>query len=472
MSPRTASVGITAIVVLIFAALLPAHEGHDHGGGQGKVYDPDAPRTVSPETAATIGLKTVEVDFGPVEEAVELTGVVKAVPDRHHVLTSRTAGRIVVVHVQAGDRVKSGDILVEIDSPEQARNIFEARKIEADYQKLLVESTRATGKIEQLTVEMQTAEQAAELADAEVKRLETAGQAVSLNLLSEKKTVAIQSRGQARLRKVEMDLARKEAEALTNQASALRLSRDALLAVSNIDPQQAEIVLPGGPPKPGTNPGANPEAALNLIRLRSPIEGVVVARTVRPGQGIAAGETLLEVADHNQMQIEGEVPESLLPRLTKVPQADVRIRLEAQQDRVVPGKVRFISPTIDPNKRTAHLQIVADNTDGFLREGAYVNLAVVLRKTKDAVVVPKSAVLEDGPRVFVYVKDGDVYKKQDIQPGAVNDQIIEVLKGLAPGDVVVAQGAYSLTQLRPKAVAKPSTPAAKKPASDGHDHEH
>jgi len=465
MSPRTAFFALTTTICLIVASLVFAHEGHVHGGAQGNSTDPDAPRSVSPETAATIGLKTVEVNVGPIEEVVQLTGVVKAVPDRHHVIAPRTAGRIIVVHVQAGDRVKSGDVLVEIDSPEQARNIFEARKIEADYQKLLVDSTRALGKIEQLSVELQIAEQATELADAEVKRLESAGQAVSLNLLSEKKSVALQARGLVKFKKVEVDLARKEAEALSNQASALRLSRDALLAVSNIDPQQADIALPGEPSKPG----ANPDAALNLIRLRSPIEGLVVARTVRPGQGISAGETLLEVADHTQMQIEGEVPESLLPRLVKVPQADVRIRLESQPGDVVAGKVRFISPTIDPNKRTAHVQIIADNPDGYLRAGAYVTLAVILRKTKDAVVVPRSAVLEDGPRVFVYIKDGDVYRKQDIQPGAINDQSVEVLSGLAPGDVVVSQGAYSLTQLRPKAAAKPSAEPAKKPAADGHE---
>lgn len=466
MRPRTTFIAVAAAIALIAVSLVLAHEGHDKGGGQG--YDPDAPRTVSPETAATIGLKTAEVDFGPVEEVVELTGIVKAVPDRHHVITSRSAGRIVVVPVQAGDLVKAGDVVVEIDSPEQARNIFEARKIEVDYRKLLIESVRAAGRIEQLTVEMQIAEQSAELADAEVKRLESAGQAVSLNLLSEKKGVALLARGQARLKKVELELAGKEAEAFANQASALRLSRDALLAVSNIDPQQADLALPNG----NADPGSNPDVKLNLIRLRSPIDGLVVARTVRPGQGIAAGETLLEVANHSQMQIEGEVPESLISRLAKVPQADVRIRLEAQPDRVVPGKVRFISPVIDPNKRTAHVQILADNSDGYLREGAYVTLAVILRKTKDAVVTAKSAVLEDGPRVFVYVKDGDTYKKQDIEPGAVNDQTIEVLKGLAPGDVVVTQGAYSLTQLRPKVVPKAPAASGSKPAGDGHDHVH
>ncbi|RIK56031.1 MAG: hypothetical protein DCC63_18365, partial [Nitrospira sp.] len=59
--------------------LLYAHEGH--GGKEIGPYDLDAPRQVSPETAAHIGLKTAEIDFGPVEDTLPLSGVVRAVPD-------------------------------------------------------------------------------------------------------------------------------------------------------------------------------------------------------------------------------------------------------------------------------------------------------------------------------------------------------------------------------------------------------
>ena len=52
---------------------------------------------------------------------------------------------------------------------------------------------------------------------------------------------------------------------------------------------------------------------------------------------------------------------------------------------------------------------------------------------------------------FVFIKSGEIFKKQDINPGVADDRVVEVLAGLAPGDVVVTQGAYSLTQLRPKA---------------------
>jgi len=59
----------------------------------------------------------------------------------------------------------------------------------------------------------------------------------------------------------------------------------------------------------------------------------------------------------------------------------------------------------------------------------------------------------DGPMHFVFVKEGDLYKKQDINPGARDDRVVEVLEGVLPGDVIVTRGAYSLTQLRPGAGA-------------------
>jgi len=68
------------------------------------------------------------------------------------------------------------------------------------------------------------------------------------------------------------------------------------------------------------------------------------------------------------------------------------------------------------------------------------------------------------------VKERDnVFKKRDIVPGAGDDRVVEVTKGLVPGDVVVIQGAYSLTQLRPKAVAA-APPAGEPAAADGQTH--
>ncbi len=121
---------LVATCFMMWAGATLAHEGH--GGKEVGAYDLDAPRRVSPETAAHIGLETAEVDFGDVEEVLQLLGIVRHAPDRYWSITTRTAGKVLAVHVQVGDRVQKGDLLIDIDSPELARNIYEVRKLEVD----------------------------------------------------------------------------------------------------------------------------------------------------------------------------------------------------------------------------------------------------------------------------------------------------------------------------------------------------
>ncbi|MEK7756308.1 MAG: efflux RND transporter periplasmic adaptor subunit, partial [Planctomycetota bacterium] len=252
---------------------------------------------------------------------------------------------------------------------------------------------------------------------------------------------ALKARGEAELKSVDLTVAVKETEALKNQAEALRLSRHALSAIANVEPsQQAAVTQP------------TDDQPINLVRLLSPADGVVVERKARTGHWAVAGETLLAVADYSVVQIEGELPESLIPRVVSRSSDKVRVKVPADSNYLSEGRIKFISPVLDEIKRTAHVLIEASNTDGSLRDAMFVDLAIVLREGKTAVVVARSSVIQDGPVHFVFVKSGDnVYQKQDIEPGLSNDQLVEVLSGLAPGDVVVTQGAYSLTQLRPKA---------------------
>lgn len=449
-------IGLVLIGSLVVWPILGlGHEGH--GGKEVGAYDLDSPRTVSAETAAHIGLQTAEVDFGSLEDVLLLTGIVQAAPDLHWSISTRTAGKVLKIHKQIGDSVRRGDLLAEIDSPELARNIYEARKLESEYQKLLVDVVRSEGRLSQLRVEVENAKESAELVESELRRLEAAGSAaVSLNVISERRAGAIRAKGEARLKAIDLDVAIPETAALKLQADALRLSRDALLAVSNIEPnQERSTTQPAG------------DAPMNFVRLFAPADGVVIERSGRPGHWAAAGESLLEIADFSSVLIEGELPESLISRVTNRSSDAVRVRTSADPAFVGIGRTKFISPMLDQVKRTAHVLIETPNERSVLRGGMFVDLAIVLREEKTAVVVPKSAVVQDGPMHFVFLKAGEVYKKQDITPGLSNDQVVEVLNGLAPGDIVVTQGAYSLTQLRP---AAPVTMAAAPPATETHKH--
>ena len=99
----------------------------------------------------------------------------------------------------------------------------------------------------------------------------------------------------------------------------------------------------------------------------------------------------------------------------------------------------------------------------------WVDLAIIQREVKEALVVPRTAMVVQGPLHFVFVQNGDQYEKQDITPGVTDDRYVEVKDGLFPGDVIVTEGAYSLTHLKPKG-SSTSTPTGN--MSDGHSHQH
>ena len=171
----------------------------------------------------------------------------------------------------------------------------------------------------------------------------------------------------------------------------------------------------------------------------------------------------MQIADYSEVQILGELPEAEVDRLGKPSDQVVRIYTTSPDRPVATGTMRFISPEVDQMKRTLHAIIIANNKDGSLRNGMYVNLAVVLREQKQAVVIPPSAVLQDGPASYVFLKVGQLFKRKEITPGARSDRFVEVKKGLVPGDVIVTQGAYSVSQLRGTSSAPATPPAAPKP---------
>ena len=136
-----ACAALTALVLLALPLPLSAHEGH--GKGEVAPYDLDTPRSVSPETAAHIGLKTAEVDFGTVEEVSRLVGVVRPFPDAVAALTTRSAGTVVTVTVQPGDAVLKGQVVAEVDSPQLAQYVYESNRLDSEYYQLLGEVARA-----------------------------------------------------------------------------------------------------------------------------------------------------------------------------------------------------------------------------------------------------------------------------------------------------------------------------------------
>ena len=309
---------ISLAVVALIALTLPvfAHEGH--GKGEVAPYDLDTPRKVSPETAAHIGLQTAEVDFGPVEEVLRLVGVVKPLPNSIAAITPRIAGTVLKITVQVGDTVQRGDLIAEINSPELAQYIYEARKLDTEYFELLGEVAGAASKVEALSVRVEASAQHASIVKAEYERLQTNDGAIAINVLSEKQVAAVQADSEAKLREIERLLAEQQLESMNKQAESMQDSRDALgevIALIRDGAVETRITAAGEMNLMLAGDDDAGRGRSGLIRLYAPINGVVIARTVIAGEGIEAGQTLVAVANYSRVQIEGELPESLVERL-------------------------------------------------------------------------------------------------------------------------------------------------------------
>lgn len=450
--------GAAVVVSIVFLPTVFAHEGH--GKPTGATFDPNAPKKVSEATAAAIGLQTAEVDFGSVEDVVRLTGVVAARPDSHFAIAPAFPGVVRSVMVQPGDTVRKGDVLAEVDSPELAKAVYDVQRLEAEIERLLAEATRAESQAAAAAIEAPAAVKGAEIAEAEVERLRTAGETVAANLLAQRSADALKLRTDASLRGVAVTQARAEVESLRRQAAATKSAADALRAT--LPPEHA-----GGP------------AAPRSLRFLAPVDGVVVSRNALIGQGVAAGATILSVGNFTAVQVQGEVPEALIPRLASADNATVRVRSGLGGESIGEGAMRFLSPVIDATKRTAHVLIDVDNPSGALRPGQFVDLVVVLSRNDAAVVVPASAIVREGPLQYVFVRDGkgeDVtFRKRDVATGVRDDRVVEITQGLVPGDVIATSGAFGLSQLRGFVAvdATQAADAASTPATgDGHGHKH
>ena len=177
------------------------------------------------------------------------------------------------------------------------------------------------------------------------------------------------------------------------------------------------------------------------VTLRSPVGGFVVEKNVLQGQRIMAGDQLYKVADLGTVWVEGEVFEQDLPSVRLGQRAVAEV--EAVPGQEFPGRITYVYPTVNPETRTARVRVELANPRLRLKPGMYATLR--LTGTSGAVVltVPRTAVLSTGERNLVFVKrpDGKLEPRL-VELGATTDDRLQILRGLAAGDTVVASATF------------------------------
>ncbi|MBI4772633.1 MAG: efflux RND transporter periplasmic adaptor subunit [Deltaproteobacteria bacterium] len=199
------------------------------------------------------------------------------------------------------------------------------------------------------------------------------------------------------------------------------------------------------------------EAELNIVNeqlenceLPSPLTGRVTKKLSEVGEVVGPGTPVALLTEMDPILVKAAAPDHLLPQIHPGQTVDV------EPDRRPPtrfqGKVTRIESSADPLSRTFHIEVLLENPDEALRPGLIVRVEVIVDPDHRGIVLPLDAVLDFGtdPSVFV-VREGTAHKRS-IAMGEVRGSEVELLQGLAPGDMVVVSGQEYLKDRQPVAI--------------------
>lgn len=184
---------------------------------------------------------------------------------------------------------------------------------------------------------------------------------------------------------------------------------------------------------------ASAKLRLEFASLRAPDDGLISARSVQPGQVVAAGAELLRLIRQARLEWRAELPEADFLQLDLGARVDV-----VAPNGKVEGRIRALSPGLDAISRTgiAYVDLPAP---GVLIAGMFAQGRIHLDATP-ATMLPSAAIVErDGYR-YAFVLDGDdIARQRRVEVGQVSGERIEVRSGISMDDRVVVRGAAFLS---------------------------
>lgn len=179
------------------------------------------------------------------------------------------------------------------------------------------------------------------------------------------------------------------------------------------------------------------EIELRLARaeVRAPAAGIVASRTARIGQIVGlSGEPLFRLVRGGEVELEAQATEGRLHSVA--PGQPVRVEV-AGVEAPVEGRVRLVSPVIDPTSRLGIVKIALP-ADRGLRPGLFARGAIETAR-RDGVTVPQSAVLYGAAGPRIQVVENDLVIERSVTTGLQDMRGVEILNGLKAGDLVVAR---------------------------------
>lgn len=445
------------------------------GGCVNRDAQDQAKRQQKAATDLTVPVEVGHPSLRSIAEVIEVSG--QMVTSEEVAVSANSSGRLVSVLVRNGDLVSAGQVIARQDTsqlnarvrqalaglssaraqlmqalkdaevgPRRTSAAVRAAEAQLAQARTALKKLRAGDRSEQrrqVAAQVQAARTAMEnskrtleryrnlfrdgaVSRAEVEQVETS---YAQTLSAYEQALEVQRMQQTGARPEDIAIAEDQVRAATEALAQARASQQ-------LDPQLQMRV------ESARATVASAEESVSLARIgledavvRAPISGQISGQPVQAGTVLGPGAMVAKIVGRGGTYFEGDVPETKLEQVRVG--SLVSVRLDAIEGKTYMAKIQSLSPSASSVGRVFKARISLLATSPELKPGMFARGEIEVRSVADALVLPKSVILEDSEGKYVMLKEGDKAVRKSVNTGITHKNNVQVL-GLEPtADVIV-----------------------------------
>jgi HlyD family secretion protein len=357
-----------------------------------------------------------EVTRGSLNSSITSNGKVE--PVTPYVLRAKFDGFVVAVPAVEGQTVRPRQLLLSLDDSDVQAQLDQTRAQLASEEDDL-HAAEAGGRADQ------AARVAGDLHTAEAQRDQLQKQQDVLSKLVQQKAATPEEleKNQATLERANADVDHLS-KVKQEFAHQVQLDRERLALL--VARSSAEV--------------KSLEEKVESARVVAPVSGTLFSLPVHVRDFVHTGDLLAEVADLRQVRVRAFIDEPELGRLR--PNQTVEVTWDAIPERTWVGRTETVPQQVVARgaRNVGEILCAISNEGMSLIPNTSVDISIQLVERTNVLVVPRGAVLTEGPRHYVFLVDGERLHRKEIKIGASNETQFEVMSGLQEGDAVALPG--------------------------------
>lgn len=419
MKKKSIIIAVIAISVLAFAALVGSRV-------QQKKARAEALKAQVPPPAA---VSVSPPRLGRMQDSLHLTGNV--VSQQSVQLVPKVTGRLISLSVKEGSPVYKGQVLGELDHAELDAQLLQAQAS--------AEAARANLMQQQngpLKTQIVQARASVGQLEASLKQLQNTFAQNQRDLQRQQSMSAqgVITQQQLELSQTQLNTTQQQIFAMRQQIAGARASLQQLLdgtrpeqiAAAQAQYQQALATI------------KLYQAQLQNYRLVSPLNGVVTERHLDPGNLVGPPNSVIDLAQNGQLEIEIFLPERDLSK-ARMGQL-VQVQTTESKEAPMSAHITHIAPVVNPQTRLVKL-IARLDSPKFLPAGMLLDCAVVVQDKARALIVPAESVIYEEQKSMIYIVEANKVVGKTVKTGLRTPEEVEIQSGLSPSDQVIIRGA-------------------------------